>query len=238
MLGMEALYRLTPDIFVDTIGLGFTYPVAKYFGGCKILSYTHYPTITSDMINLVEERKEAHNNSGKIAKSHVLTKLKVLYYKMFAVIYRLCGRSADLVLANGTFTEVHLKNLWNMPNSILLKYIIGIIKLYPPCDCNKFIKLPLGNRKNYIVSIGQFRPEKNYPLQLEAFRLLLDKCEKNTEIYDNLKLILIGGSRNKDDEDRISQYKRLAEQLGISDKVEFKVNVFFNIYNSVHMMNY
>jgi hypothetical protein len=33
------------DIFVDTMGVGFAYPVLKLFFGMKIYSYTHYPFI-------------------------------------------------------------------------------------------------------------------------------------------------------------------------------------------------
>ena len=47
------------DIFIDTHGVGFVYPMVKYLFGAKVLSYTHYPTIGSDMIkpNLSFEKK-------------------------------------------------------------------------------------------------------------------------------------------------------------------------------------
>ena len=45
----EALRNTPCDIFIDTIGVGFAYPLVWTLFGCQILSYTHYPTISSDM---------------------------------------------------------------------------------------------------------------------------------------------------------------------------------------------
>ena len=46
----EALTLQPTDIFIDTIGVGFAYPLVKVFFGVKVVSYTHYPTISSDML--------------------------------------------------------------------------------------------------------------------------------------------------------------------------------------------
>ena len=57
--GFECLLRLTPDIFIDTTGASFTYPIAKYIFRCTVIAYVHYPTISKvlllflyDIINL------------------------------------------------------------------------------------------------------------------------------------------------------------------------------------------
>ena len=43
-------FNETPDIFMDTMGLAFTYPLA-YICGCKVACYTHYPTISTVSYN-------------------------------------------------------------------------------------------------------------------------------------------------------------------------------------------
>ena len=43
--GGEALRKFVPDIYIDSMGYAFTLPLFKYFGGCKVAAYVHYPTI-------------------------------------------------------------------------------------------------------------------------------------------------------------------------------------------------
>lgn len=45
--------------------------------------------------------------------------------------------------------------------------------MYPPCDTTDLQLLPLDRKLKhlYLVSVAQFRPEKNHRLQLEAFAL-------------------------------------------------------------------
>ena len=42
-----------------------------------------------------------------------------------------------------------------------------------------------------------------------------------------LKLVLVGGFRNQDDELKVKQLRRLNEELGVQD-VEFKINIPFD----------
>lgn len=46
VLAAEALVRGTPDVFVDTTGFAFSFPVA-WFAGCSVGAYVHYPTIST-----------------------------------------------------------------------------------------------------------------------------------------------------------------------------------------------
>ena len=46
MLAAEALFRGTPDVFVDTTGFAFSFPVA-WIAGCSVGAYVHYPTIST-----------------------------------------------------------------------------------------------------------------------------------------------------------------------------------------------
>lgn len=124
-LALEGIRQITPDIFIDTTGLAFTYPIAKYIGDCKVINYTHYPTITDNMVGLVKQQKVNYNNNPIIANSVTLTRIKVIYYKLFGFLYRMCGRCSDLTFVNGSWTEGHIKKLWKLPpNSIYILLFI------------------------------------------------------------------------------------------------------------------
>lgn len=54
--GWEALSAFVPDLYVDSMGYAFTLPIFRYLGGCKVASYVHYPTVSTDMLSVVRER--------------------------------------------------------------------------------------------------------------------------------------------------------------------------------------
>ncbi|CAM9888244.1 unnamed protein product, partial [Laminaria digitata] len=45
VVAAEALFRATPDVFFDTTGFAFSFPVA-WVAGCSVGAYVHYPTIS------------------------------------------------------------------------------------------------------------------------------------------------------------------------------------------------
>lgn len=82
--------------------------------------------------------------------------------------------------------------------------------------------MPLGNREDCIISVGQFRPEKDHQLQLDALACAL---EREPGRRDSLKLILLGSCRGPDDEARVNRLRQHATAVGINAQVEFAVNV-------------
>ncbi|XP_043927607.1 GDP-Man:Man(3)GlcNAc(2)-PP-Dol alpha-1,2-mannosyltransferase [Protopterus annectens] len=220
-LGWEALAKCIPDIYIDSMGYAFTLPLFKYLGGCHVGCYVHYPTISMDMLSVVRDRRERFNNVSVISKNPVLSKVKLLYYYMFAYLYGLVGSCSDVIMVNSTWTENHILGLWKSRDRTSV--------VYPPCDVKTFLDIPLDDGKSRaqqtIVSVGQFRPEKDHPLQIRAFRKLLDS--KDAKQRSALKLILIGGCRNQDDESRVFCLKDLCEKLGVKENVEFKINIPF-----------
>lgn len=76
-----------------------------------------------------------------------------------------CCIGADVVMVNSSWTAAHIRQLWWMWNEPHL--------VYPPCDTTDLQSLPLDRRLKhlFLVSIAQFRPEKNHRLQLEAYAL-------------------------------------------------------------------
>lgn len=217
-LGMEALSKHPPDIFIDTMGYAFTLPVFKYIGGCKIGSYVHYPTISTDMLRRVQSRVSAHNN---IVRNPFATYIKLVYYRLFARMYSCVGRCSDTVMVNSSWTENHINSLWNIP--------CITHRVYPPCEVShlKQLQSTALNDKIIILSIGQFRPEKDHPLQLHAMYELRTILNKNEELWNKLRLVVVGSCRNDEDLERMQNMKDLSKHLSLENNVEFKVNVSY-----------
>jgi alpha-1,2-mannosyltransferase len=210
----EAFSKLVPDTFIDTTGYAFMFPVAKFLADATVLTYVHYPTISTDMLRVVADRSAAHNNDAWIANSPTTSMVKLVYYQVFAWMYGLVGSLADVIMVNSTWTKGHIDALW--------KYFgnRGEAKLiYPPCDLIDLHKFSLNNRERVIVSVAQFRPEKNHELQIKAFVRYIQSSGDHV-----VNMVLIGGVRNKEDEARVEALKALAKQLDVLDRIEFVVN--------------
>ncbi|NP_001171793.1 asparagine-linked glycosylation protein 11-like [Saccoglossus kowalevskii] len=222
MLGWEGLMQCVPDIYIDSMGYAFTLPMFKYLGGCKVGCYVHYPTISTDMLSRVRERRQTYNNQDVVSQSSVLTSLKVLYYRIFAYVYGVVGARSDIVMVNSTWTHGHIQDLWSVKEKTSI--------VYPPCDTEDFLRLPLeddSTKLNHtIVSVAQFRPEKDHRLQLLSFQRLLRSTSETQR--DRLTLILVGSCRNQGDAARVDELRQLCEDLKIRSNVEFKLNVSFD----------
>ncbi|KAM4684185.1 GDP-Man:Man(3)GlcNAc(2)-PP-Dol alpha-1,2-mannosyltransferase isoform 3-T3 [Amazona ochrocephala] len=220
-LGWEALLKCVPDIYIDSMGYAFTLPLFKYLGGCRVGCYVHYPTISTDMLSVVRNQDTRFNNAAFITNSPLFSRFKLVYYYFFAFMYGLVGSCSDVVMVNSSWTLNHILSLWRAGACTSV--------VYPPCDVQTFLDIPLEAEKSAceysIVSIGQFRPEKDHPLQIRAFAKLLK--EKRLGQQPLLKLILIGGCRNQQDEERVDNLKCLCEELGVSNNVTFRINIPF-----------
>jgi len=220
-LAFNALQLCTPHVFFDTTGAAFTFIIAKLLAGCKVCAYVHYPSISTDMLSLVWERRPSYNNAAAIVNNPVSTYLKLIYYTLFAIVYGAVGSLSDVVMVNSTWTFDHIHYLWRLARS-------RIHIVYPPCDTASLELFTMDNRKNVILSIGQFRPEKDHILQVKSFaRMLSDHPEVQTR--DSVKLVLIGSCRDKTDEGRVLELRNLISSFGITDHVEFVLNQPFSV---------
>eukprot|EP01041_Mallomonas_annulata_P003361 gene3361-6653_t len=247
LVGLECLIRFTPDVFVDTMGAAFTYPLVRMLTKAKVIAYVHYPTISKDMLNLVVSRRPTYNNNNQIARSETISSLKLCYYKLFAQAYVCAGRCATLAMVNSSWTEDHIRSLWGdkgMSMSMSMSTPMSITRVYPPCSAKDFMALPLGEqgqekgnekrkRKRLILSIGQFRPEKDHSLQL-SFRIgHLSACgvsikgEAMILRFDDVRLVLLGGSRGAEDEALVSRLREEAVALAVSTHTDFVVNASY-----------
>jgi len=221
VLGFEALTKCVPDLYIDTMGYAFTLPLFRYLGGCRIACYVHYPTISTDMLKQVASRTESYNNAAFISKNRVFSRIKVLYYHFFAFLYGIMGNRSDVVMVNSTWTFNHIRALWQATDRTHI--------VYPPCDTSEFLQLPLdgatGKTKHCIVSVAQFRPEKDHALQLIAFEKFLSGLPDSERHRYHLELV--GSCRDASDAARVEHLRDLCEQLAIVESVEFKINVSF-----------
>ncbi|PVV01755.1 hypothetical protein BB560_003816 [Smittium megazygosporum] len=220
----QTLNLFIPDIYIDTVGFSFTYPLVKILYRINVVSYTHYPTISSDMYQVVASRESGINNGETIQKSFLLSILKKLYYRMFFVIYGFSGSYCDSVMANSTWTLNHIKATFKKSKNINL--------VYPPCDSKNLSAFSFEDRALKIVSLAQFRPEKHHSLQIVAFAKLLNKYpqwqKRNSRSETGfLELVMIGGARNKEDEERANELRELSKMLNIGDQVSVVTNASF-----------
>jgi alpha-1,2-mannosyltransferase len=69
-------------------------------------------------------------------------------------------------MVNSSWTEDHITKLWNSDKVVH--------KIYPPCDVKKFKEIKRDSNEDAcdevktILSLGQFRPEKDHALQIRA----------------------------------------------------------------------
>lgn len=219
-LGIEALNSCVPDIYIDTMGYAFTYPLFRYIGGCRIATYTHYPTISTDMMRHVYKRTISHTNKRIIARNPFLSAAKLAYYKLFGFIYGWVGSRAEIIMVNSSWTEEHINSIWKCP--------LRTHKIFPPCDVKQLTSLPILSDEEKcnsirIVSIAQFRPEKNHPLMLRAMYELRSIVKE--DVWDRIRLVLIGSCRNFEDEVRMKDMQDLSKHFALDENVEFKLNV-------------
>ncbi|KAG7264750.1 hypothetical protein CRUP_009072 [Coryphaenoides rupestris] len=213
-LGWDALVQCVPDLYVDSMGYAFTLPIFRYLGGCSVASYVHYPTITTDMLSVVSER----NHSAA----------KLVYYCMFAVLYGTAGSCSQLVMVNSSWTLDHILALWRARDRTSI--------VYPPCAVEHFLDAPLleeedgggrgGQGEEEAPLLGGFRPEKDHWLQIRAFKKLVDR-RVSLRDRESLRLVLVGGCRNQEDQDRVLMLRGLCQELGVGEHVDFRLNVPF-----------
>lgn len=200
LLGLHAYWKHPVDVFVDTANLTFGLVFPKLLGA-QTMSYVHYPTISTDMLSVVRSRRAQFNNSEAIARSTALSFVKLLYYRMFAFLYAVAALFCDIPLANSSWTRNHLESLWWRPQRLKT--------VFPPCPSipDAVIVDSSARDEGLIVSVGQFRPEKNHELQLDIMEYL-----QNNHPTLKAKLLMIGGTRNIADEQRGQALRKSASR--------------------------
>ncbi|KAG6829127.1 hypothetical protein H0H92_005601 [Tricholoma furcatifolium] len=223
-LAWEAMSKFIPDLFIDTMGYAFTFHVVTILGSIPVGAYVHYPTISTDMLERVRSRKKWHTNTTTVSSSSILSKAKLLSLRV-----------ARFLMVNSTWTKNHVDAIIQHSDPLLdaISALPPLVFLpsynaklaqseivYPPCDTREMIKFPLENREKIIMSVAQFRPEKDHAAQLHAFQRLLEVYPEHADT----KLVLLGGCRNAEDASRVDSLRHLTKELKIEEQVQFIVN--------------
>ncbi|CAD7938296.1 unnamed protein product [Amoebophrya sp. A25] len=233
VVAIEACLRCPCDVFVESCGLSFSLPVARLFSGANfVTAYVHYPTMSYDMISRVSNNVQMYNNQRWIAKSRILTQVKLFYYHTFLYIYGLCGMCSHHVWCNSSWTRERIRRIfWGLRTE-------EVELLAPPTDLQSLVgpedkyllqgaakakgsslygleRSPfsvgsatesLAKRKNRVISLAQFRVEKDHALQVDAFAEAL----RQGLLPADSELEMLGSTRGPADEALV---KRLEEQI-------------------------
>ncbi|KAK9459166.1 uncharacterized protein V1516DRAFT_681146 [Lipomyces oligophaga] len=215
ILAYEAIQQLVPDIFIDTMGYAFTYPIVSLLLGIPVAAYVHYPMISTDML-------------GKLSLNRQLPKF--MYWCFFALLYGIAGSFADIVMANGVWTYRHIHSVWWInrlfskihDRSKKLDYVI----LYPPCATDELVRFDVSApRRPVVLSIAQFRPEKRHEIIISEFA----KYTETSNDTGLASLVLIGSVRDQRDRDRVAKLRNLVSSLGIESRVEFILDAKWDV---------
>jgi alpha-1,2-mannosyltransferase len=227
ILGWDAFSLLVPDIFIDTMGYAFALALSSlFFPDVPTGAYVHYPTISTDMLESLDQGGQGMNAG---AGEGLRGTLKRQYWSLFARLYCKVGSTIDVVMTNSTWTQAHIKSLWGPYRT--LRNLTGthdIDVVFPPVaveDLEQAIDVSDDSEKSrgpYIICIAQFRPEKNHQLILQAFARF-HSTNPSLPAYPNAqpKLVLIGSVRDSDDATRVYKLRLLAHELGVKEQVEF-----------------
>ncbi|KAK9450820.1 uncharacterized protein V1518DRAFT_411791 [Limtongia smithiae] len=216
-LAYEAMCALVPDVFIDTMGYAFTYPLVSMLLNIPVGAYVHYPMISTDML-------------GKLS---LLTQLpKFVYWCGFALLYAVAGAFADVVVANSTWTYQHIRSVWWISRLLSTAFDkskkLDFQVLYPPCSTTELSALDIENvRQPIVLSIAQFRPEKRHEVILEQFAAFVKAGEEDAR--KRVSLVLIGSVRDDCDRKRVSELQLLARQLDIEERVEFVLEASWSL---------
>lgn len=143
VVGLEALLRLTPAVFIDTMGCAPTYLAARYLMGCRVGCYVHYPTISTDMLQLVARRETSYNNRAFISKSALLSHIKVVYYRLLAAAYGVAGRASHATMVNSSWTRGHVAEIWGHATRPAI--------VFPPCNTSNLCGIAFADREQLVI---------------------------------------------------------------------------------------
>jgi glycosyltransferase involved in cell wall biosynthesis len=191
------------------------------------------------------------------------------YYHPFTRAYAVSLLFADEIMTNSSWTSGHITSLLKLGRGTWAAYLLNLDDsgrskanktqdegdrndrvVFPPCDTSEFLHSPLEDRhqSHTLISLAQFRPEKDQAKQLRALAILFERYPQWRDVQVDLKekkgakgqtgtekagsgsskgvkLVLMGSCRDEADERRIDGLRRLAKDLGIEVSPEYRVAI-------------
>lgn len=246
LLSLEACFEVSPDVWVDTMGLPSSFLVANKVLKIPIIAYVHYPILQEDMFNKLKYQK-----LGEVLHirsiNDFITYGKFLYWTALYYFYVYLGSLVDITLANGSWTYSHLDKIWSFNKALGNKLEV----LYPPCGTEYLTssasttapsiapsttpaisllkKDKLEVRENKLLYLAQFRPEKRHILVLKEYQQFLANEFPNVETSKGNgsipTLVFAGSCRTSDDTATLEFLKLQVEMLKLEQFVTFEVDI-------------
>lgn len=228
ILAWDAFSLLVPDIFIDTMGYAFSLGLSKWlFKNVPTGAYVHYPTISTDMLDSLDPNSPLGSQGVNAGQGKGLRgTLKRRYWQLFAKIYAMMGATIDVVMTNSSWTQAHVTSIWG-PGRREAHKTEPIATVYPPCaveELEEEVEVSAASearRQKNLLYIGQFRPEKNHPLILEAFAQFI---KGGSEASKGARLVLVGSVRDDQDSKRVYKLRLLLRELGVDGRVDFQLD--------------
>lgn len=226
LLGGEALFELTPDVWIDTIGLPGANWLPSVALNIPIVNYVHYPVIQPEMFTKLKfgSFKDLTNFKPLIIKDWFQMG-KLIYWKLMYFVYQYLGSTVHLTLTNGTWTLQHMQNIWYY-NKYLTSHTIDM--LYPPCGTESLITestTAVTRDNNSLLYIAQFRPEKRHDLIIDQYKIFLGKAiSSKAKVSQIPKVIFAGSCRTEDDTATLDLLKTKVDELELNEYFEFVVD--------------
>lgn len=228
LLGLEAMYELSPDVWIDTMGLPGSYWLVSWVLKIPVVAYVHYPIIQPDMFNKLKFKKVKDLSSFSFTASDAKHLFKFTYWSLLYVVYIYLGSCVDVTLCNGTWTYDHITNIWALNRNKVVQVV------YPPCstedmakNTNELVELAKP-RDNKLLYIAQFRPEKRHALILENYKPFVEEFRDSKLPLKKLpKLVFLGSCRTPSDSSTLDSLRLLVAELELKEYVEFIVDCSF-----------
>lgn len=227
LLALEAIFELTPDVWIDTMGLPGSYFPISVILKIPIVAYVHYPIIQLDMFNKLKFRSLADLTSLRPSLGDLKALVKFFYWTALYYFYVYLGSCVNVTFTNGSWTFNHMSRIWSLNQSLGRT----IEKLYPPCSTESLInqELTTAPREEKLLYIAQFRPEKRHSLVLEEFSKFLQAARSaSLPIKDIPKIVFLGSCRTPEDSGTLENLQALTKELDLAEYVEFIVDCSYD----------
>ncbi|KAK6466053.1 protein required for asparagine-linked oligosaccharide assembly [Scheffersomyces coipomensis] len=224
LLSLEAMQELSPDVWIDTIGLPGSYWPVSLILKIPILAYVHYPIIQPEMFNKLKFKSLKLSELTQFSPSKprdYIELFKLVYWSLLYFFYSFLGSRVDITLANGTWTFNHLESIWAFNRAFGNQLEI----LYPPCGTEDLNTTEISTRVNKLLYVAQFRPEKRHGLILTEYHQFLTKNFPNSPKSESIPtIVFLGSCRTPDDTAVLESLKHQVETLNLDEYVEFIVD--------------
>ncbi len=135
-----------------------------------------------------------------------------IYVKPYLYLLKKWKPRNEVVLCNSNFSKKVIKQIWGIDAKVL----------YPPVPIDDFSRASSRtDREPLVCSLGRFTREKRYEVVIKALPKVISEVPE-------ARLVLIGSAQAVDSRRYLAELRHLAEKLGVSKFVEFRVDAPFS----------